>query len=46
MAMSLKAFFLFIAAAVVAFAIKSGDEGGQTITLSDSVGKPIVTTRL
>jgi hypothetical protein len=44
--MSLKAFFLFISAAAVAFAIQTRDEGGQTTSLSETVGEPIVVSRL
>jgi len=43
--MSMKAFFLFIAASLLAFAIQ--DRGAErTTTLKESFGTPVVTTAL
>lgn len=44
--MSLKAFFLFLAASAVAFAITTGESETQATSLGETVGQPITVSRL
>ena len=44
--MSLKAFFIFLAASAIAFAMQTSDKTQPTMTLEDTVGAPITVSRL
>lgn len=44
--MSLKAFFIFVTASAVAFAIQGRDDQGRTTSLGETIGETIVVSQL